>query len=313
MTIEDLIAEERVVITISHQGYIKRTPTNLYRKQRRGRQRPRWGGDEGRRLGRASLCRDDSQLHSCSSRIAEWPIGVKVHELPQGGRASKGRPIVNMLEVEKEEKIRAVIPVDKFDDERFIVMITRKGQICKNALSLYSNPRKIGIKAINISDDDSLVEVKLTNGQQELIIATKKGMAVRCHESEIRPMGRFVQGVRGITLDESDEVIDMEAMRPNSSILTVCENGFGKRSALEDYRQTHRGAKGVINIRCTERNGGVVAVKEVLEEDELILITVGGQTIRFKVSDVRVIGRATQGGQAVQRGRGRSCDGRFAC
>lgn len=294
MTIEDLIAEERVVITITHGGYIKRTPTNLYRKQRRG----------GKGTIGAEMKEEDWIEHLfvgtthnylmffTDKGMAYW---LKVYELPQGGRASRGRPIVNMLELDKDEKVRAVIPVDKFDDERFIVMITKNGQICKNALSLYSNPRKIGIKAINVTEDDALVEVRLTGGQQEIFIATKKGIAVRFHESEVRSMGRFVQGVRAVTLEEGDEVIDMEVLRPGSTILTVCEHGFGKRSNIEEYRQTRRGAKGVINIRCTERNGDVVAVKEVLEDDELILITVKGQTIRFKVSDTRIIGRATQG------------------
>jgi DNA gyrase subunit A len=224
--------------------------------------------------------------------MAHW---LKVYELPQAGRASKGRPIVNMLQLEAGERIQAVIPVDKFDDQRFLVMITKNGQICKNALSLYSNPRKVGIKAINIQKGDELVEVRLLTIGQEIFIATMQGMAVRFNEEEVRPMGRFVQGVRAVNLGKGDEVIDMEVLRPNATILTVCEHGFGKRTDVEEYRMTHRGAKGVINIRCTDRNGNVVAAKEVLDGDELMLMTEKGQTIRFRVSDVRVIGRNTQG------------------
>jgi len=294
MTIEDLIAEERMVISITHQGYIKRTPVSLYRKQRRG----------GKGLIGAETKDEDwieavfvgtthNYLMFFTNRgMAHW---LKVYELPQAGRASKGRPIVNMLQLDKDEQVQAVIPVDKFDNERSLVMVTKKGQICKNALELYSNPRKVGIKAINIMPGDELVEVRLLSPGQEIFIATKKGMAVRFGESEVRPMGRFVQGVRAVNLAKDDEVIDMEVLRPNATILTVCERGRGKRSDVDEYRMTHRGAKGVINIRCTERNGDVVAAKEVLEDDELMLMTQKGQTIRFRVSDCRVIGRATQG------------------
>jgi len=294
MDIEDLIAEERVVVTITRGGYIKRTPTNLYRKQRRGGK-----GTIGAEMKDEDWIEHlfvgsthDYLMFFTNRGKAHW---LKVYELPQGGRAAKGRSILNMLEIEKDEQIQAVIPVDKFDDQRFLMMVTKNGLICKQSLELYSNPRKAGIKAFNVADDDALVEVCLTSDNQEVFLATRLGMAIRFHEDEVRPMGRFVQGVRGATLEADDEIIDMEILRPNTTILTVCENGFGKRSALDEYRKTRRGAKGVINIRCTERNGKVVAAKEVLEDEELILITEKGQTIRFRVADTRVIGRATQG------------------
>lgn len=294
LSIEDLIAEENMVITISHQGYIKRTPTSLYRRQKRGgkgitgaeTKDEDWVEDLfiGTTLNYLMFFTDRGQAH--------W---LKVYELPQGGRATKGRPIVNMLQLEQGEKIRAILPVREFDDQHFLIFATCRGQVCKQALSLYSNPRKAGIKAINIATDDRLVDVKLTTGQSEIVLATKHGMAVRFHETDARPMGRFTGGVKGITLNSGDEVIALEAPRPGATLLTVCENGHGKRTPVEDYRLIGRGGKGVINIKTNERNGLVVAVKEVLDEDELIMITRNGMSIRTHVSDIRSISRNTQG------------------
>ncbi|OPZ05834.1 MAG: DNA gyrase subunit A [candidate division BRC1 bacterium ADurb.BinA292] len=220
---------------------------------------------------------------------------LKVWELPQAGRASRGRPIVNLLALEPGETIQAMIPIDKFSEDRYLVMCTRKGQVVRNSLDLYSNPRKVGIKAINIADDDELIAVRMTNGHQQLLIATREGMAVRFDENDVRPMGRFVGGVRGINLRGDDQVVGMIALRPESTVLTVCEKGYGKRSDAEDYRLTKRGGVGVINIRATERNGKVIAVLDVIESDELILISEQGITIRSRVSDMRVIARATMG------------------
>jgi len=295
MSVEDLIPEERMVITISHAGYIKRTETNLYRKQRRG----------GKGLIGAETKEEDWVEHLfigtthnylmffTNKGQAHW---LKVWEIPAGGRATKGRPIVNLLEnLEKDEKIESVVAVDKFDDTRQLVFVTRKGQVQRNQLSLYSNPRKPGIKAINIGEDDNLVAVKLTTGDQDLLIATRKGMAIRFKEDKVRSSGRFSQGVRGINLDDGDYVVGVEALRSNSTILTVCERGMGKRSDMEDYRLTGRGGKGVINMKITPKSGEIVAVVEVISTDELIMITEGGQTIRMRVSDLRVIGRNTQG------------------
>ncbi len=294
LSVEDLIAEENMVISVSHSGYIKRTPTSQYRSQRRG----------GKGVTGAETKEEDwvenlfigtthNYLMFFTDRgQAHW---LKVYELPQGGRATKGRPIVNMLQLEPGERIQTVLPVSKFEDTQFLIFATSKGQVCKQSLALYSNPRKAGIKAIKVEDDDTLVDVKLTSGQSEIILATSKGMAVRFHETDVRPMGRFTGGVRGINLAPKDKVIGLETPRPTASLLTVCEMGFGKRSSVEDYRLITRGGKGVINIKTTDRNGLVVAVKEVIDDDELIMMTRDGMTIRSKVSGIRTISRNTQG------------------
>lgn len=295
LSIEDLIAEENMVITISHSGYIKRTPTALYRRQKRG----------GRGSTGVETKEEDWVEHLFIGTThnylmfftdrgqAHW---LKVYEIPQGGRATKGRPVVNLLQLQEGEQIRAVLPVgNKFDDNRALIFATKKGQVCKQALSLYSNPRKVGIKAINIEEGDELCDVKLTNGQSEVILATQMGMACRFHETAVRSMGRFTSGVKGINLNPGDHVVGVETPRPGADLLTVCENGYGKRSNVEDYRLTNRGGKGVINIKANDRNGKVVAVKEVIDEDELIMITREGMSIRSRVADTRTIGRNTQG------------------
>ena len=295
ISIEDLIADENMVITISHAGYIKRTPTNLYRRQKRG----------GKGVTGVETKEEDWVEHlfigSTHSYLmfftnrgrAHW---LKVFELPQAARSAKGRPVVNMLQLEPDERVRTVLPVRRFDDENsYLVFATQKGQVCRQSLRLYDNPRKVGIKAIRVEDDDELVDVKLTNGKSEIILATAKGMAVRFNENDARDMGRFTAGVKGITLKKGDRVIGMESPRPGATLLTVCEQGFGKRSDVEDYRLIGRGGKGVINIKTTDRNGAVVAVKEVMDDDELIIMTREGMTIRSRVTDMRIISRNTQG------------------
>jgi len=219
-----------------------------------------------------------------------------VWELPQAGRASKGRPIVNLLEkMDEGEKIEACVAVSAFNDNQYLLFVTQNGQVQKNSLSLYSNPMKKGIKAFNVSDGDRIVNVKLCDDQQDLLIATRKGMAIRFKVGDVRAAGRFTQGVRGISLEDGDYVIGMESLRPNSTILTVSEKGMGKRSAIEDYRVIGRGGKGVINMKLTDKTGEIVGINEVLDNDEMIMITAQGQTIRFRVADLRVIGRNTQG------------------
>jgi DNA gyrase subunit A len=294
LTIEDLIAEENMVITISHEGYIKRTPTSLYRRQRRGGRGVK--GMESKESDFAEsvfVCTTHNYLLIFTNKgRAHW---LKVYELPQAGRATKGRPIINMVSLEEGEKVQTVIPVKEFDDKHFLVMATQNGQVVKNALSLYSNPRRTGIKAINVVEGDELICVRMTNGQQDVFLGTRKGIAIRFHETDVRPSGRFTQGVRGIRLGKDDVVIGMEVLRPNSTILTICENGYGKRTAAEDYRLIRRGGKGVINIKCTERNGEVISIKEVIDEDELIMLTQSGMSIRSHVGGIRVISRNTQG------------------
>ncbi|MBN1868335.1 DNA gyrase subunit A [Candidatus Sumerlaeota bacterium] len=294
LTIEDLIAEERMVVTVTHTGYIKRTPTDQYRSQRRG----------GRGVAGADPKEEDWVEHLFIGTTHDYIMfftdrgkayWLKVYELPQGGRATRGRPIINLLQIEKGETIEAMIPVREFDEDRFLVFVTAKGQVVRNSLSLYSNPRNVGIRAIKLEEGDALVRVVMSDGQSEVFIGTAHGMAVKFHESNVRAMGRGVTGVRGITLRGDDEVVDMTLARPGATLLTVCEYGYGKRSKIEDYRLTKRGGVGVINIRTTERNGRVIGIMEVLDTDEIMMVTQSGMTVRSAIKDVRVIGRATQG------------------
>jgi DNA gyrase subunit A len=294
LSIEDLIADERMVITISHSGYIKRTSTDLYRRQRRG----------GKGITAAETKEEDFIEHLFVGTTHNYLMfftergqayWLKIYEIPEGGRASRGRPIVNLLEIPKGDRVMAMLPVAKFNDTQFLIFCTKKGIVCRQALSHYDNPRKAGIKAINIEDGDELVDVKLTSGQSEVVLATRKGMAVRFHETDVRPTGRYTSGVKGITLGPDDEVIGMEIPRPGATLLTVCENGYGKRSDIEEYRETNRGAKGVINIKTSTRNGFVVAIKEVVNGEELIMVTRNGISIRCKVDDIRQTSRNTQG------------------
>ncbi|MCX7625341.1 MAG: DNA gyrase subunit A [Candidatus Sumerlaeaceae bacterium] len=303
MPIESLIPDENMVITISHSGYIKRTPTDQYRRQRRG----------GKGVVGAETREEDWVEHLFIGTTHNYLMfftdkgrayWLKVYDIPQANRQARGRAIVNMLELQPGEKVCAVLPVSDFAENYYLLFATAKGQVCKQSLALYSNVRRTGIKAINIGEGDKLVDVKLTNGQQEIILATRKGMAIRFHESVVRPMGRDTSGVRGIFLNKGDEVIGLEAPRPDATLLTVCERGYGKRSAIADYRITNRGGKGVINIRTTERNGLVVAVKDVHDTDELIVMTREGRAIRLRVSDIRVVSRNTQGVRIIDIAEG---------
>ncbi|HNY26246.1 MAG TPA: DNA gyrase subunit A [Candidatus Sumerlaeota bacterium] len=294
LTIEDLIAEQRMIVTITHSGYIKRTPSDLYRSQRRGGK-----GVQGATAKEEDWVEQlfigtthDYMMIFTDQGKAYW---LKIYELPQGGRATRGRPIINLLQIEKGENIQAMVPVREFDDNHFLMFVTAQGQIVKNPLSLYSNPRKVGIKAIKLAEGDRLCQVLMSDGQNEIFIGTRQGMAVRFHESEVRPMGRDVAGVRGVTLREGDEVVGMCLGRPGSTLLSVCENGYGKRSAIEDYRLTKRGGIGVINIKTTERNGNVIAILDVIDRDDIMMMTQSGMTVRASLQDIRVIGRATQG------------------
>jgi DNA gyrase subunit A len=294
LTIEDLIAEQRMVVTVTHSGYIKRTPSDLYRSQRRGGK-----GVQGATAKEEDWVEQlfigtthDYMMIFTDQGKAYW---LKIYELPQGGRATRGRPIINLLQIEKGENIQAMVPVREFDDNHFLMFVTAQGQIVKNPLSLYSNPRKVGIKAIKLAEGDRLCQVLMSDGQNEIFIGTRQGMAVRFHESEVRPMGRDVSGVRGVTLREGDEVVGMCLGRPGSTLLSVCENGYGKRSAIEDYRLTKRGGIGVINIKTTERNGNVIAILDVIDRDDIMMMTQSGMAVRASLQDIRIIGRATQG------------------
>jgi DNA gyrase subunit A len=213
-------------------------------------------------------------------------------------RQSMGRAIVNLLEMRKDEKICAVVAVREFD-ERFLVTATRKGQIKKTALAAYNNPRKGGIQATGLDEGDVVIGVAITNGKDEIVLGTSNGKAIRFPEGDVRPMGRTAAGVRGINLREGDEVVEMAIVDPMASLLTVCENGYGKRTSFEEYRVQGRGGYGIINIKANQRNGKVVGMKSIRENDELMLITLGGMVVRTGLNELRMIGRATQGVRVI--------------
>jgi DNA gyrase subunit A len=295
-SLEDLIAEEDMVITITHGGYIKRISTSAYRRQKRG----------GRGVIGMEVKKEDVIEHLFVASTHDYILfftnfgkvyWIKVHALPIGGRMSKGRPIVNLLNLQPGESIRAFQPVREFEEGLYIVMSTRKGQVKKTELTAFSHPRRDGIIAMTIPEgsDDELIEAGLTDGTSEIILATREGQAIRFGEDKVRAMGRTAYGVKGINLGKNDYVISMVVVRRMTTLLSVTENGYGKRSNIVDYRITNRGGKGVKNIKASDRNGKVVAVREVVDQDELMIITNKGIVIRTQISSIRTIGRNTQG------------------
>jgi DNA gyrase subunit A len=294
ISIEDLIAEEDMAITVSHTGYIKRTAISTYRNQRRG--------GKGR-IGMRTRDEDFvSHLFVASTHAyimifsdrgrAYW---LKVHEIPDVGPGGKGKSIANLVSMEEGEKIAALLTVKVFDDSRFIVMGTRRGVVKKTALSAFSNPRAGGIIAMGVEEGDAVIAVQVSDGTAEVFIGTRNGMAIRFPETDVRSMGRSAYGVRGITLRDDDYAVAMEAVKPGGTLLTVTEHGFGKRTEIDEYRVQSRGGVGIINIATTDRNGLVVGVAYVEEGDELLVITQQGMILRLQTDDVRAIGRATQG------------------
>jgi DNA gyrase subunit A len=292
--IEDLIAEEDMAITVSNTGYIKRTAISSYRSQRRG--------GKGR-LGMRTREEDFvSHLFVASTHAyimifsdrgrAYW---LKVHEIPDVGPDGRGKAIANLVSMEEGERIAATITVKDFEADRFVVMGSRQGVVKKTELSAFSNPRAGGIIAMSIDDGDAVMAVQVSDGQGDVFIGTRDGMAIRFPESDVRPMGRSAYGVRGISLRPGDAVVAMEVLRPTGTILTVTEKGYGKRTELEEYRSQSRAGIGIINIQTSERNGRVVGITQVTDEDELMLITEQGKTLRMAAKDIRTIGRATQG------------------
>jgi len=302
-TLEDLIAEEDMVITITHQGYIKRLGVGAYRRQSRGGKGvigiETKESDFVEHLFVAST--HDYILFFTNLGKCHW---LKVYEIPQGGRLAKGKSVVNLLDLDKAENITAFAPVQKFDEDRFVVMATKKGVIKKTKLDAFSNPRKAGIIAISLPQDDQLIEATITDGAYDILLATKGGQAIRFPEIKIRPMGRNAYGVRGINLTDEDCVIGMEIIKKDTKILVVTENGYGKRTGVSDYRITNRGGKGIINIKTTKRNGKAVAIRMVEDEDELLIITQKGKIIRQSAKQIKVIGRATQGVKLINLGEG---------
>lgn len=292
--LEDLIAEEETLVMISHGGYIKRSPIDAYRKQGRGGKgiiaSDTKEGDFIEHLFAAST--HDYLLFFTNRGICHW---LKVYHIPEMSRQSKGRNLVNLLHLGPDEKIASILNVRSFDDTRQLVMATRKGLVKKTVLSAYGNPRSSGVIAIKLDEDDDLIGAAITSGEDEIILGTREGMAIRFPESQVRSMGRVSRGVQGIRLRPGDEVVDLVIAEPNSSLLTICENGYGKRTPIEEYRPQNRGGLGLINIKTTERNGKVVALKTVHDDDELMLITANGMMIRTGLEQVREIGRNTAG------------------
>ena len=293
-TVEDLIAEEDMVITISHSGYIKRIPITTYKRQRRG----------GRGLNGADLKADDWVEHLFIASTHDYLMffsnrghvyWLKVHEIPQAGRAARGKPVVNCIAMKPDEQIAALVPVREFTDDQSLIFATRQGTVKKTVLSAYGNVRAAGICGINVEKDDELIDVQVCGQNSDIILATKDGMSIRFHHGDVRDMGRATTGVKGIELEKGDEVIGMVVLRREASLLVVSEKGYGKRSELSDYRVQKRGGKGIITLKKTDKTGSIVALKEVIPDDELMMITRHGVIIRLPVDGIRVIGRNTQG------------------
>jgi DNA gyrase subunit A len=294
INIEDMIVEEDVVVTISHAGYIKRNAVSLYKSQHRGgRGKVGMGTKEEDFVEKIFIASTHNYLLIFTS--AGKVYWLKVYQIPQAGRAAKGKAIVNLVNLAPGEKVMATLPVREFVDDKFIVMVTKKGTIKKTELTAYANPRAGGIIAISIDEGDELVEVQLTMGNQDVFIATKQGMAIRFKEDDVRDMGRTARGVRGISLEEGDEVIGMDIPAQNTFMLTVSENGFGKCTPVDEYRVQSRGGKGTINLKTVEKVGNVSGVLQVVGEDNVMLISNAGKVIRLKVQEIPVNHRVTQG------------------
>lgn len=300
-SVEDMIADEDVVVTINNKGFIKRMPLSGYRRQKRG----------GKGM-KGTTTKDDEYVehlfvatnHNYILFFTEkgqcyW---LKVYEIPEGSRLARGRAIVNLIEIDKDDAIKTFVPVKTLDDEEYInnnyiMMATREGKVKKTSLEAYSRPRSNGIIAININDDDTLLEAALTDGESNIILANRKGRAIRFHEEDVRDMGRNTSGVKGMTLGKDNELVDMVVIKNTheATVLAISENGYGKRSLVEDYREQSRGGKGVITLKVTKKTGELIALKEVSDKDDLMVITESGKVIRMNCGDIRTMGRNTQG------------------
>jgi len=293
-SIEDLIAEEDMVITVSHAGYIKRLPVSAYRRQRRG----------GKGVISAHTKEDDWVEHLFIASTHDYVMfftqqgqcyWLKVHEIPQAARAARGKPIISCVAMKPDERLAALVPVREFSEDQFLLFATKQGVVKKTVLSEFGNPRSVGIRAINIEKGDELIDVQVTDGRNDIVLATRHGMSIRFHEKDVRDMGRTATGVKGIELDKKDHVIDMVVVRRKSTLLAVTEKGMGKRSELDEYRVQHRGGRGIITLKRADKTGDIVALKEVLPDDELMMITKKGIMIRVPVEGIRISGRNTQG------------------
>jgi DNA gyrase subunit A len=294
ISIEDMIVDEDMMVMITHGGYVKRNPLTLYRNQQR----------RGKGMTGIIPKEEDFVEHLFVASMHNYILvftdkgkvyWLKVYNIPEAGRQAKGKAIVNLLEMDPDEKVATILPVKEFEHGQYLVMATRKGQVKKTELTEYSNPRTRGIIALTISEGDALVSVALTDGNQDLFLSTAKGKAIRFPESAVRSMGRTARGVRGISLGKNDTLIGMSIAHDEFTILTVTEKGFGKRSSVAQYRPQGRGGKGLINMKCTPRRGDVVGMLQVSDADDIIMITATGKIIRMGVSNISVIGRNTQG------------------
>src|SRR2546425_155618 len=295
-SIEDLIAEEDMVITVSHAGYIKRLPVSAYRRQRRG----------GRGVISAHTKEDDWVEHLFIASTHDYVMfftqqgqcyWLKVHEIPQAARSARGKPILSCIAMKPDERLASLVPVREFSEDQYLLFATKQGVVKKTRLSEFGNPRSVGIRAINIEKGDELIDVQVTDGRNDIVLATHHGMSIRFHEKDVRDMGRTATGVKGIELDKKDQVIDMVVVRRKSTLLTVTEKGMGKRSELDEYRVQHRGGRGIITLKRADKTGNIVALKEVLPDDELMMITKKGVMIHVPVEGIRDSGRNTQGGK----------------
>jgi len=307
--LEDLIAEEDMVVTFSHQGYIKRNPISLYRAQRRGGKgltgvRPK-AEDFVESLFVASS--HDTFLFFTNKGRVYWK---KVHEIPEAGRMSRGKAIVNFLDLKRDERVATTLSIRDFEEGKYVVMATQKGLVKKTELEAYSHPRSTGIVALKIREGDELIAVRVTSGEHDIFLTTRQGKSIRFKESDLRPMGRVAEGNIGIRMEPGDEVVGMEALtEEGATILTVTENGYGKRTRTEEYRRQARGGKGILTIKTTERNGPVVYAYQVSDQDELMIITEHGKIIRIRVADISIIGRNTQGVKLIGLGEGETVVG----
>ncbi len=304
-SVEDLIADEDMVVTVSHAGYIKRIAVSTYRRQRRG----------GRGLNGMGTKEEDWVEHLFIASTHDYVMfftdhgrvyWLKVYDIPQMGRAAKGKPVVNCIAIKPDERVETLVNVREFSDDKHLVFATRSGTVKKSRLSAYGNVRSSGIIAINIEPGDALIDVQITDGTNDIVLATKYGMSIRFHEKDVREMGRDTTGVKGIELERGDELIGMVVVRREATLLTVTEHGLGKRSEIGEYRVQHRGGKGIITLKRTDKTGDCVALKEVIPGDELMVITRHGVIIRLPVNDIRVIGRNTQGVRIINLDEGDS-------
>jgi len=303
ISLEDMVADEEMVITITHGGYIKRSPLNVYRAQRRG----------GKGMTGMAPKEEDYVEHLFVATTHSYILlftnlgrvhWLKVHEIPQLGRAARGKSIANFLELQSGENVTTMIPIRQFEVDRYLVMATRRGVVKKTELSAYANPRAGGIIALSLDEGDELIGVAMTRGTEDIFLGTRNGMAIRFKEDDVRPTGRSARGVAGIRLEPQDQVVGMEIVSEGAQMLTVCERGFGKRTDVSEYRVQGRGGKGIINIRVTDKNGPVVGIKQVREEDGVMMISQEGKVNRLRVREIRDTGRAAQGVRLQGLGEG---------